>query len=371
MSENKSKISIIILNYNGWQDTIECLESVLRNDYPNYQVIVVDNASQDNSMEYIKAWAEGRQEVLTPEPTHPLYHLSHPPVKKPIPYIYYTKKEAEKGGDFELEKKITKKWQKQRESNDKELIPTSPYPLIFIQVGENLGFAGGNNVGIKYGIAKGDSNYFELLNNDTVVKPDFLDELVKVALQNEKIAIVGSIIVDYYTKKIVFTNSKIDRKLKAEVKTDYLNSEKDYWETERVCGASMMIKTEYILKHSLFLDEDLFMYCDEMDLCIRAKRQGLKIAIAGKSKVYHKENISEKLLNPSTIYYVIRNRILLARKLLNFKDRIIFWTLFIPSRLLRCAEWLLKRRFELIRITFLAFRDGIKKKTGKSKTNYK
>ena len=56
---------IIILNYNGWQDTIECLESVLRNDYPNYQVIVVDNGSPDNSMEYIKAWAEGRQEVLT------------------------------------------------------------------------------------------------------------------------------------------------------------------------------------------------------------------------------------------------------------------------------------------------------------------
>jgi len=59
------KVAIIILNYNGWKDTIECLESVLRNDYPNYQVIVVDNGSPDNSMEYIKAWAEGRQEVLT------------------------------------------------------------------------------------------------------------------------------------------------------------------------------------------------------------------------------------------------------------------------------------------------------------------
>jgi len=359
------KACIIILNYNGWQDTIECLESVLRNNYPNYQVIVIDNGSPNNSMEYIKAWAEGRQEVLTPEPGHPLYNLSHPPVKKPILYIYYTREEAEKGGDFELEERMTKEWQKQRNLKSSELIPTSPYPLIFIQTGENLGFAGGNNVGIKYGITKGDCNYFELLNNDTVVKPDFLDELVKVALQNEKIAIAGSIIIDYYTKKIVFTNSKIDRKLKAEVKTDYLNLEKDYWETERVCGASMMIKTEYILKHSLFLDEDLFMYCDEMDLCIRAKRQGLKIVIAGKSKVYHKENISEKLLNSSTIYYVIRNRILLARKLLNLKDRIIFWILFIPARLFRCAEWFLKKRFKLIKITFSAFRDGIKKKTGK------
>jgi len=91
-----SKVAIIILNYNGWKDTIECLESVLRNDYPNYQVIVVDNGSPNNSMKYIKAWAEGRQEVLTPEPTHPLYHLSHPPVKKLFHILNIIKKKQKK-----------------------------------------------------------------------------------------------------------------------------------------------------------------------------------------------------------------------------------------------------------------------------------
>ena len=79
------KVFIIILNWNGWKDTIECLESVFRNTYPNYQVIVVDNGSTNGSMEKIKVWANAKQEVLTPEPIHPLYHLSHPPVKKPIP----------------------------------------------------------------------------------------------------------------------------------------------------------------------------------------------------------------------------------------------------------------------------------------------
>ncbi|RKX59396.1 MAG: hypothetical protein DRP29_04690 [Thermodesulfobacteriota bacterium] len=68
---NYPKVVVIILNYNSWKDTIECLESVLRNDYPNYQVIVIDNGSQDNSMEYIKAWAEGRQE------DYPLHHFLH------------------------------------------------------------------------------------------------------------------------------------------------------------------------------------------------------------------------------------------------------------------------------------------------------
>ena len=103
------KVAIIILNWNGWKDTLECLESVFRNTYPNYQVIVVDNGSTDGSMEKIKAWADGKQDVLTPEPTHPLYHLSHPPVKKPIPYMYYTREEAEKGGNFKLEEKLKAK----------------------------------------------------------------------------------------------------------------------------------------------------------------------------------------------------------------------------------------------------------------------
>jgi len=58
------KVAIIILNWNGWKDTIECLESVFRNTYPNYQVIVVDNGSTDGSMEKIKAWADGKQEVF-------------------------------------------------------------------------------------------------------------------------------------------------------------------------------------------------------------------------------------------------------------------------------------------------------------------
>ena len=96
------KIAIIILNWNGWKDTIECLESVFRIDYPNYQVIVVDNNSPNNSMEYIKAWAEGNLDVWT-KPDNPLRHLSNPPVPKPVPYVFYNKEEAEKGGNKELE----------------------------------------------------------------------------------------------------------------------------------------------------------------------------------------------------------------------------------------------------------------------------
>jgi len=198
---------------------------------------------------------------------------------------------------------------------------------------ENLGFCEGNNVGIRKAI-KENSDYALLLNNDTVVEPNFLEELVKTTLRDEKIAIIGSLIADY-AKKTVFTNAKIDGKLKLDRRLYYLNSDKEWWETEGVSGASMILKTEYILKYSLFFDEDLFLYCDEIDLCTRAKRVGLKVVIAGKSKVYYKEGqTTGGAVSAVTVYYVIRNRIILSKKLLSFKDKIMFWTLFYQQEFL-------------------------------------
>ena len=87
------KVYIILLNYNGWKDTIECLESVLKNDYENYQIIVVDNDSPNNSMKFIINWAEGKQEVIYDDNSQ-LKHLSQPFEKKPLDYVFYTKEEA-------------------------------------------------------------------------------------------------------------------------------------------------------------------------------------------------------------------------------------------------------------------------------------
>ncbi len=191
------KILAIILNYNGWEDTIECLESILRSDYLNYQVIVVDNNSPNNSMEYIKAWAEGKQENLASEPSHPLYHLSNPSIKKPIPYICYTREEAEKGGKIEIENAITNQWQEERERNKDNLISTSIYPLIFIQSDENLGFAGGNNIGIKYAQKKNDLHDILLINNDTVVEKNTISELIRARNKLGENAIYGGRIFYY------------------------------------------------------------------------------------------------------------------------------------------------------------------------------
>jgi len=87
----KPKVSIIILNWNGWKDTIECLESVYQITYPNYNVIVVDNGSEDESIEKIREYCKGKIKV---ESKFFEYNLGN----KPIKIIEYTREEAEDGG---------------------------------------------------------------------------------------------------------------------------------------------------------------------------------------------------------------------------------------------------------------------------------
>ena len=273
------KVYIIILNYNGWADTIECLESILRNDYPNYQVIVVDNNSPNNSMEYIKAWAEGKLDVCV-NPDHPLKKLSFPPVAKPIPYIFYTRDEAENGGDLEKEEML------------KEKIPagtTIKYPLVFIQTGDNLGFAGGNNVGIRYALAKDDFEYTWLLNNDTVIEKDSLSSLVSYAAKND-LGISGSVLMYYHDPNKVQAYGGTTNKFLGIVK--HIKNINDIEKKlDHIVGASFLINKKVIKKIGL-LPEEYFLYLEETDYCFNARNYGFKLGIAIDSNVYHKEGAS-------------------------------------------------------------------------------
>ncbi len=286
-----NKVYIIILNYNNWHDTIECLESVLRNDYSNYQVIVIDNNSPNNSMDYIKAWAEGKLDVWV-NPNHPLRYPSFPPAPKPIPYIFYTREEAEKGGYIKFEEKLI------------EEIPeviTTKYPLILIQTGKNLGFAGGNNAGIRYALAKDDFKYIWLLNNDTVIEKDSLSKMVGVAESNKRIGIVGSKLLRYDRPTILQTlcgTTKMTWKNAGEGKYLFPNQNdgpkfNKIFELDGgyIVGASMLIRKEVFQDIGL-LDESYFMWAEESDFCIRAIRSGWKLYCCGKSKVWHKEGAS-------------------------------------------------------------------------------
>ena len=327
---------------------------MLRNDYPNYQVIVVDNGSQDNSMKYIKEWAEGRQEVLTPEPTHPLYHLSHPPVKKPIPYIYYTREEAEKGGDFELEENLTKEWQEQRNFNNRELIPTSPYPLIFIQTGENLGFAGGNNVGIRYILAKNDFDSIVLLNNDTVICKNSITALMKAKNNLGNKAIYGGRIYYYSNPSKIwydggYFNEWFGRSMHINMgKSDI--PEKATHEVNFVTFCYVLIP-EQLLKEIGLLDESYFMYVEDLDYSYKVWKSGYKLYHVSSSSIYHKVGASSgEEVSEFSAYWIIKNRVRFIFKNLEPPKKITSIIFLIFSRIFRYPFWFKKRKIILSQI---------------------
>jgi GT2 family glycosyltransferase len=294
-----SKVYIILLNYNGWKDTIECLESVLKNDYENYQIIVVDNDSPNNSVEYIKAWAEGKQEVIYDEKSQ-LKHLSQPFEPKPLDYMFYTKEEAISGGDIEKESKLN-------------------HPIILIQAGENGGFAAGNNIGIKYALVKNDFEYIWLLNNDTVIEQNSLNVLVDYASKND-IGICGSALMYYHNpKEIQAYGGRVNKffgtsKHILEIKD--INAKLDY-----VVGASFLIDKKVIDKIGL-MPEEYFLYYEETDYCFNARSNGFKLGIAVESIVYHKEGGSSGGLsdvnnkNEFVDVLSLKNRIKFHRKYL-------------------------------------------------------
>jgi len=310
------KVAIIILNWNGWKDTIECLESVFRNTYLNYQVMVVDNGSTDGSIEKIKAWADGKQEVLTPESIHPLFHLSHPSIKKPFPYIYYTREEAEKGGNFRLEEKVRKKWQEQRKSDSKEICPTSSYPIILIQTGENLGFAGGNNVGMRYVIAKKEIDYIWLLNNDTAILNDTLIKLIKAMDTNLQFGAATPRIYHYNGTNCIWNSggrltiagSRYYFDLNRVLRTPETNTSIN--KITFITGCALLIHRN-ILEKCGFLSEDFFIGEEDYEFSLRMKKYRVKMACIKNTCIYHKTSRSSQKLfkekiNSSFIHHLNR-----------------------------------------------------------------
>jgi hypothetical protein len=356
------KVAIIILNWNGWKDTIECLESVFRNTYPNYQVIVIDNGSTDGSLEKIKNWADGKQEVLTPDPSHPLYHLSHPSVKKPIPYIYYNREEAEKSGNFILEEKVTKEWQKQRKANIKELTPTSTYPLIFIQTSENLGYAGGNNVGIRYVLKKDNYNFVWILNNDTVIKENALVEIVKRAKDNKKIGILGPEIYFYEKSEILHScGAKMNLWTGRGKFIKYKKNNRIYNKNctiDWVSGAAIILKVEMLERVGLFF-EDFFLTYEETDLCCRARRASFKINTTPFARIWHKGMLSRG--DPVLEYYLTRNRLIFMKRNANIIQYFSFLCFYFIGTLKRFLLFIIQGKNKVAKAILKGVFSGISK----------
>jgi len=301
---NFPKVAIIILNWNGWKDTIECLESVLRIDYPNYQVIVVDNGSSDDSAEHIRE--------------------AYPSVK-------------------------------------------------LLETGKNLGWSGGNNVGIKYALRNG-SDYILVLNNDTVVRKDFLKPLVKTAQSGPDIGIVGGKIMCYDDPSRIECTWNEHKWGIGPIKIGKDEIDLGQYDNTKlvqdIMGAMMLVKADVFLEVGFF-DELYFLYVDESDFCYRVKDK-FKIIYEPRSVVLHKGSKTSGKESPVSLYYSRRNTLRFMTMYSSSKLELWFSLVrYLFTTLQKFFIYSLRGESRKAQAVVKAYLDYALGKSGKQKVNFK
>lgn len=242
-------VVVVVLNWNGREDTLACLRSLRRCTYPDLGIVVVDNGSDDGSEVAVRA--------------------AHP--------------------DLEL-----------------------------LQTGANLGYAGGNNVGIERALGRG-ADHVLLLNNDVEVEPDFVEPLVAAIQADPRCGIVGASIAyaDAPDRLWAFGGGWFDvatgfmRHVQHEVDPETLGTRgtRHYY----ITGCAMLVRRA-VFDAVGRLDPSYFHLCEDVDLCLRAEAAGFRLTVAGESRLVHKVSATTPIAGPAFLYYNLRSRLTLARR---------------------------------------------------------
>lgn len=269
-TDNTPNVAIVLLNWNGWRHTLDCLESLFRLDYPRYTVIVCDNNSSDGSMQRFRGWAAGTQPAGGPR-TPELRALAEP-VAKPIDCRVLDRPAAESSERLHQ------------------------VPLTLIQTGANLGFGAGCNVGVRHALAQG-ADFVWLLNTDTLAPSDALRHLVAHMDAHPDIALCGSTLLSLNqpTRVLALGGGRLNRHTGTTTHIgdrlswpldpatlDAAAAAMDY-----VVGASMLARRSFVEQAGL-MDEGYFLYYEELDWVQRLP-QGMHLGYAPASVVYHVE----------------------------------------------------------------------------------
>ena len=296
---NDARLGVVLVNWNGWQDTIECLESLLRSTIP-LRVTVVDNASTDGSLDRFAAWATGG---LAPTATDAaMARFSSPAVSKPIDIVNLDAAAA-------------------RTSIPGDVL------LSFIDAGSNRGFAGGNNVGLDYLMRDSRIDYLWLLNNDTVVEPQAAAALLTQLDASFGIGMCGTVVRYYHRPDTLqclngsrfnpWTGVSTGIAMSRPATTAY-DPAAVAGATDMVLGASLAVSRRFVETIGP-MAEDYFLYFEELDWAYR-NRGRFGTGFARGAVVYHKEGGS---IGSSSIrgarslmadYWLLRSRLMFVRR---------------------------------------------------------
>ena len=278
-----SFVYVIVLNWNGSNDTLNCVQSVLALGYESLHILVCDNASLPDEISKLKT---GLQNIAPRNYQHEFF--SPPPNRTP-------------------------------QLN----IKRSPNGITLLHTGGNLGFAGGVNVGLRFALAQGDLDFAWVLNNDTEVDPGALAAVVDRMKTDPKIGICGSSLIYHGHRKQVQALGGASyqpwrarsRALGAFFRTCDIPTNPSIIEArmDYVVGAAMLVSRQF-LETVGPMDDRYFLYSEEHDWAHRGRQLGFKLAWAPGSVVFHKHGAtigtSSQGGSPLSLFYLYRNKAL-------------------------------------------------------------
>lgn len=291
------RIAVVMLNWNQFADTAECLRSLADVKTPRFTTVVLDNGSRDNSPADL----------------------------------------------------------------------AEAFPGVYCMCNaRNFGFAEGNNVGIRAALAAG-ADYVLLLNNDTVVRPDFLEAMIEAAEERPRCGILGGCLMYYDDPTSLWCLGGYLRWPWAGMRTVGRGKAVSGTAVERfdyVSGALMLVRRAVFEEIGL-LNPAYFLNWEDTEFCERARRAGWEVLATPRAVVLHK--VSRATAGTIATYYTQRNRLLFTRQ---YVAAPVFWAVVVPfhfARLLqRTAAWLLRRRAALAAAAWRGTLDFFRRRTGEA-----
>jgi GT2 family glycosyltransferase len=300
-------VTIVILNWNNAPDTLECLASVLKLTYLNFNVIVVDNGSEDGSINVI--------EEKFPE-------------------------------------------------------------ITYIKLSTNLGYAGGNNVGLQWALQEG-TDYVMVLNNDTILDPNMLTELVKVAEGNTKIAMVGPLM--YCTAPhnylfaagsfILWKKGSLNHRGLFQPANDHIYLKRPE-PVDFIVGCCVLVRSR-VIKSIGYLNQDYYLNFEDVEWGLMSHRFGYEVWFVPQAVMWHKVSATLGLASPTNTYYMTRNALLFFWKNASSLERWISLINIISRTIRTIIAWTIKRKYQTHdykkkrAANFLAIRDFLTGRFGK------
>jgi GT2 family glycosyltransferase len=193
------------------------------------------------------------------------------------------------------------------------------YPAVkVLETGENLGYAGGNNVGIRYALDQG-AELVCILNNDVTVAPGFVAPLLVALRGSGRVGVVTPLIADLAQPERVWASGAAVDSRAGTVRRLHVGEpvstlrRRDPFDVDVAPGSAMVV-LRGVLEHVGLLDESYYLYFEETDWCLRARRAGYRILAVPESVVWHRVSASLGQASPVIDYYMLRNQLRLVAR---------------------------------------------------------